>query len=158
MPTLESDVLELLAWKRHNEILPGGAATGTWTPTFVGTGTAGVFTYTTQAGFYSRSNGLVYVTGRVGISAIGTPPVGLMIIGGLPFTSAATYYGPVTFGFISNFNYSASAIELTGTVSPSSAVIELFESFDNGVAVNVPAANFTNAAANIIFSATYQAA
>lgn len=30
MPTLESDVLELLAWKRHSETLPGGGVTQRW--------------------------------------------------------------------------------------------------------------------------------
>lgn len=61
---------------------------GTWTPTFVGSVTAGVFTYTFQVGTYLRIGNLVTFHARVAISAIGTPPVGAMVISGLPFAAA----------------------------------------------------------------------
>ncbi len=130
--------------------------TGTWTPTYFGDGTAGVFTYSTQQGIYIRIEDLVYVRGRVTISAIGTPPVGNMGIAGLPFTISATApSGTAVFGYISNFNNAASAIQLTGLFAAGTTNLLLYESFDNGGAVQVPAANFNNASCDLIFSGVY---
>jgi hypothetical protein len=138
------------------ETLPGGAVTGTWTPAFAGSGMAGTFTYTTQIGAYTRLGRLVYAAGYLIISAISVAPVGTMRITGLPFTSEATYYHPVSFGQIFNFNYAASAIQLTGYVVPGTTRIDLEETFDNAPAVLAPAANFTNASCAMIFSAVYR--
>jgi len=56
----------------------------TWTPIIIGLTTAGVGTYTTQAGIYLRVGNIVYVSGTVIWTAhTGT---GNMVIGGLPFT------------------------------------------------------------------------
>lgn len=61
-------------------------ATGTWTPTMLGTGTAGTPTYTAQVGRYTRLGETVFVEARVVWSAhTGT---GNMELGGLPFTVA----------------------------------------------------------------------
>jgi hypothetical protein len=64
----------------------------TWTPTIIGTTTAGVGTYTTQVGLYIRLGNLVYISGDVVWTAhTGT---GNMVIGGLPFTvrNTANYF------------------------------------------------------------------
>lgn len=134
----------------------GTPVQGTWTPAFLGTGTAGTFTYSLQQGAYTLIGRLVYVTGRVTITAIGVAPTGQMRISGLPFTCEATYEHGVMFGTVSQFNYTAAALQLTGLVRASSSVISLFESFDNAAAVLVPAANFTNAACDLAFSAVYR--
>lgn len=128
--------------------------TGTWTPTFVGSGTAGVYTYVNQVGQYYLVGKLVFIIGRVTISAIGTPPAGNMTINGLPFTSSARN-GAITFGRISQFNYTAGALQLTGRIGVSGTTIALEESFDNVVTVAVPAANFTNTACDLIFNGFY---
>lgn len=61
-------------------------ATGTWTPTMLGSGTAGTPTYGAQVGRYTRIGETVFVEGRVTWNAhTGT---GNMVIGGLPFTVA----------------------------------------------------------------------
>lgn len=61
-------------------------ATGTWTPTMLGLGTAGTPTYGVQIGRYARYGDTVFVEGRVSWSAhTGT---GNMGFGGLPFTVA----------------------------------------------------------------------
>lgn len=127
-------------------------ARGTWTPAYAGTGTAGTFTYSVQVGFYTVIDRLVFVQFHVAISAISVAPTTSMTITGLPLTPASdtnSHHG-VTFATISNFNYSASALQLTGRIPPGDARIFLFESFDNAVTANAPAANFTNAACQLI--------
>ncbi len=129
----------------------------TWTPTYVGSSTAGVFTYTIQAGYYTRIGRYVFIQARVTISAIGTPPVGTMTINGLPIAPSASgnSHHSVAFGFINQFNYTAAAIELVGRIPPSDPRIILAESFDNAALVAVPAANFTNVACDLSFSGFY---
>lgn len=130
---------------------------GTWTPTFNGSGGAGAYTYTVQVGHYTRLGNTVFIRGLVAISAIGGAPVGDMRIAGLPFTSANTtnLYGLVDISS-SNFNYAAGAIDLKGLIAPNTALIQLVESFDNAIAVNAPAANFTNANVALTFAGQYQ--
>ena len=132
-------------------------ASGTFTPAFKGTTFSGVFNYTAQGGTYFLYGNMVFVFAQLQIDSIGSAPTGNMTIIGLPFTSAAvaTAFGAVTFGNISNFNYAAGALQLTGFVSVSNSAIILREAFDNSATVAVPAANFTNASTNIVFSAVY---
>lgn len=129
---------------------------GTWTPAFQGSGTAGTFTYTIQQGTYTRIGNQLFIHGRVGISAIAVAPTLVMRIVGLPFTSNATYFGGVFFTYISNFNYSAGALDLTGLISPSTAHIRLIENFDNIGSADAPAANFANVNCDLMFSGQYQ--
>lgn len=131
--------------------LEGQGSTPEWTPAFAGTGTAGTFTYSVQVGYYTRIGRLVFIQFFVSISAIGTPPTTNMVITGLPITpsSATNSHHGVAFTTISNFNYTNTAFELTGRIPPSDPRIFLFESFDNAVTVNAPAANFTNAACDL---------
>lgn len=138
----------LLAWDAGN--------IGVWTPAFTGTSTAGVFTYNVQQGDYTRLGNRVFFSGRCRITAITTPPVGNMTITGLPIACAATYYGTVELLFISNFNYAANAMQLTAAVAPGTTTINLYESFDNAGAALVPAANFTNAACELIIGGNYK--
>lgn len=59
---------------------------GTWTPSYEGATTAGVTTYTTQIGNYTRIGRVVFAQfDLVWTAATGT---GVVRIGGLPFTSA----------------------------------------------------------------------
>ena len=61
---------------------------GEWTPTFT-PGTSGTITPNTifDTGGYIKIGRLVYLQGYVGFSAVSSP-VGTLVIGGLPFTSA----------------------------------------------------------------------
>jgi len=128
-----------------------------WTPFFFGDGgTAGTFTYASQVGRYTRMGQLCFIHGVVAISAITVAPTGTMYIAGIPFDAAATINSGVAFTYISNFNYAAGALQLTGAIVASGNTIKLFESFDNAIAVAVPAANFTNASCNIQFFGMYQ--
>lgn len=78
---------------------------GTFTPTVVGTGTAGAGTYTTQQGRYTKIGRQVFFE----ISLAWTAHTGTtnMNISGLPFTAAATHNTIVSSGY--------SAITFTGT-------------------------------------------
>ena len=135
-----------------------GQSAGGFTPAFTGTGTAGTFTYTKQFGIYTRIYSQVFIYGAIQISAITVVPTGNMTITGLPFTALgvdAYHAAGVEWAFISNFNYTAAALDLTGYIRNATSVIELYESFDNAAAVQVPAANFTNANCFLTFSAVY---
>lgn len=132
-------------------------ATGTWTPAFAGSGTPGTFTYSNQLGFYARTGNVAHIAGFLSISAISVAPTGTMSITGLPFAAKSTtgYRAGVEWAVIDNFNYAAGAMQLTGAIVAGLSSIFLFESFDNGGAVQTPAANFTNVNCNLQFSATY---
>lgn len=132
------------------------SSVGTWTPAWVGSGTAGAYTYTTQAGNYVKVGTLVVFTARLTISAIGTPPVGNMTISSLPFTSSSTAQrGTVTFGRISQLDLNAADVQLTAFVNSNNTNIALETVRDNGAAVAYPAATFTNVACDVIFSGFY---
>src|SRR5262245_28509286 len=95
---------------------------GTWTPTFSGTSTNGSYTYVLQEGSYTRIGNTVFFRGRIQISNIGTNPTGSIQIRGLGFTSSASApYGALNWAYISNFNYSAGALELLGAIGVSSS-------------------------------------
>ena len=68
--------------------------TGTWTPVFAGSGTAGSFTYTAQVGHYTKIGNVVVAQFRVTISAISVAAVGYLYIQGLP-ENAYEYPGAV---------------------------------------------------------------
>jgi hypothetical protein len=132
--------------------------TGTWTPAFSGTGTAGTFTYTgARSGGYVRTGEIVIAHGRIAISAISVAPTGNMRITGLPVTSAAAQLWSVVFSYVSNLDFSANAIQLAGYVANSGTTIDMHEVFDNAAIGAYPAAIFTNANTDLIFTAIYQA-
>ena len=77
--------------------------TGTWTPVFAGSGTAGSFTYTAQIGHYTKIGNVVVAQFRVTISAISVAAAGYLYIQGLP-ENAYEYPGAVfsmSAGFLS---------------------------------------------------------
>lgn len=63
--------------------------TGTWTPTMIGSSTAGTATYTTQAGTYTQIGNLVWVTCNVA-GTTGTGTAGNFLISGLPVNANTT--------------------------------------------------------------------
>lgn len=156
---LERRLLAIERFMREIRGDRGATEPATWTPTLLGTSTAGSFTYTVQVGYYVRIGDIVLIQGDVAISAIGVAPVGTMRIGGLPVAAAniSNLFGTIHFGYIDNINFAASALMLTGVFNPNTTEIRLVEVFDNSGAVDMPAANFTNANARLIFSGHYQA-
>ena len=64
------------------------SASVAWTPTVIGSGTAGTATYSTQEGFYTRIGNVVYYTAT--LTWTGGTGTGNLYIAGLPFTSKNT--------------------------------------------------------------------
>lgn len=64
---------------------------GTWTPTIIGSSTAGTATYVSQTGWYKRINDLLFYSFRISYNT-GTG-TGNLRIGGLPYASHATSFG-----------------------------------------------------------------
>ena len=124
---------------------------GNFTPTIVGTTTAGAGTYTIQVGRYTKIGRSVNIQFRVTWTAhTGT---GNMNIGGLPFTAlnVTNAFAAVTFGFVSNVAYTAGATPM-GYVAPNSATIALVQMPSGGGAmVAVP----LDVAGDYIISANY---
>lgn len=67
--------------------------TGSWTPTLIGSGTAGTNTYSAQNGLYVKIGVLVYCSFGVTINVKDGAMAGNVLLAGLPFTSAATLRG-----------------------------------------------------------------
>ena len=115
---------------------PGGVtgyatfyATGTFVPTFQGSATAGVWTYSIQTGFYTRVGNRVLFSLSVQAATRPTPPTGTARITGLPFTSDATAnsHSPITLDTLDSLTLSGTIVQLTARVPPSAVYIELIE-------------------------------
>jgi hypothetical protein len=76
-----------------------GIATGSFVPTWVGTGTAGTFTYTDSACLveWTRIGNRLFYSGRIVITAISVAPTGNLQLAGWPYPGVAdlgmTYAG-----------------------------------------------------------------
>lgn len=106
-------------------------AFGTWSPTLVGAGTAGTFTYdaTNTGGRYTRIGNRVFVSGRIRITAIGVAPVGNMTINGLPITSATSGYasaGGVSFNYWRGITMPAGFTQANGNINDAVTTIEMY--------------------------------
>ncbi len=84
-----SDSIQDLRRRLAGFFLPWGPENiSSFTPTLVGSGTAGTFTYTANATIveYTRIGNRVFYNGRIVITAITVAPVGNMTIRGWPIT------------------------------------------------------------------------
>jgi hypothetical protein len=81
---------------------------GTWTPTIVGSTTAGTASYSTAQGYYTKIGNRVFLQCYINWSS-GTG-TGNLMIGNLPFTtsSSANSQGGLTIGYINNVTLTAS--------------------------------------------------
>jgi hypothetical protein len=122
---------------------------GTFTPTIIGTSTAGVGVYTVQDAKYTKVGRLVTVEVDLGWSAhTGT---GNMQITGLPFTTNATVFTSVTLGYVDNIALTAGNI-MTAYTSKSSTLINLNQTpTGGGATTGVP----IDVAGRIMVSVTY---
>lgn len=122
---------------------------GTWTPTYVGTTTAGTATYTNREGDYTRIGNICWVS--VWINWTSGTGTGNARITGLPFTSDPVNYSALAVGW--SINYSgASGTILRNYVNANTTNIDLYrENVGGGAAGLYP----YDAAANILFTGTY---
>jgi hypothetical protein len=97
--------------------------TGNFTPTIIGTSTAGAATYTIRFGSYTKVGNLVFVNIRLGWSAhTGT---GNLQISGLPFTSEASAYSTLYYAFHDGLTLPASTVMVGAIVIPSATTADL---------------------------------
>lgn len=132
--------------------------TGTWNPAFAGSATAGVFTYSIQTGIYTRLGNLVHISGRLTISAIATPPSGIMKITGLPFTisNVANLSPPLTIAF-GGVNFPTASPVATCLGVPNSTEAWFFRCGSGVTPIpSISATDFTSAA-DIIINGSYLA-
>jgi hypothetical protein len=121
---------------------------GTFTPTIVGSTSAGTGTYTTNTGKYTKIGN--FVTFQVYINWTAHTGTGNMRIGNLPFTNGNAFWAG-SFGFIANIALTAGYV-LTGYVEASSSYVTLSQTpVGGGVASDVP----IDTAGTIVFSASY---
>lgn len=117
---------------------------GTYTPTYLGATTAGVTTYTVQAGFYTQIGRVVFFNGRVvWTAATGT---GAAIVS-LPFTSDPTTnmrYGVML--RVNGVTFANGSVE--GNIQPNVA----FFSMESPLTNAAPTAINVEAAGDVIFS------
>ena len=126
---------------------------GTWTPTILGSTTAGTTTYTTQVGRYTKVGRLVTASAYVVWSnATGT---GGLLIGGLPFTAQnVTYlYQGVALGWSYNVTTPANTIPML-YISPNGTNITVYGTL---VAGGASAQVVVDTAGEFIYTATYLA-
>jgi hypothetical protein len=120
--------LETKPWIRYQE--------GSFTPTLVGSGTAGTFTYVANVNVveWTRIGNRVFFNGRVQISAIGVAPVGNMTIDGWPFAAVADTNMAIAGGagmIAWSANIVAGYTEVAGQFANGSSAMTLIESGDN---------------------------
>ena len=122
---------------------------GTFTPTYFGSTTAGTTTYTTQTGNYTKIGNTVYYSMRVTwTNATGT---GSPRFGGLPFTANATAMGNASISYIDNFALTAANVPLVYLI-PNTTTIALYQTPTGGGALSSPAIDI---AADILISGFY---
>lgn len=128
---------------------------GTWTPSFIGSTTAGSFTYTaTRYGVWHRVGQIVYVWCEVGISAITGAPAGNMRVN-MPFVAGSGVNYSLAIGTISDLDYPAGMLELTTYVEGGQSYAVLAYSRDNAATLAYPASSFTNTNTIIRLSGAY---
>ena len=107
---------------------------GTFTPTLVGSGTAGTFTYSGTGAEYMRIFGWVVFQGRVNITATAVAPTGSLSIGGLPIAGASSVAavagGAVIYNW-SGFNVAAGYTHVAGQVLSGGSSIPIVKNGDN---------------------------
>lgn len=107
----------------------------TWTPTVLGSSTAGTATYSAQNGLYSVFGRTVTIIFQVAwTSGTGT---GNLLVGGLPFTSNATNLNATSAPRLDNVTLPASTVNLVGQVVVNSTTISFVGSTIAGAATAV---------------------
>jgi len=97
---------------------------GTFTPTIIGTATAGTATYTGQVGKYTKVGNLV--TCSIYLNYSGGNGTGNMRIAGLPFTVVSGGSGSLSFGIFSNIALAANSVA-TGYANELTSLILLLQ-------------------------------
>lgn len=127
---------------------------GTFTPTFVGTGTAGTFTYEAQLGRYTRVGDRVSYSLILQISAISVSPTGDLTIMGMPFTPAGGVHAS-TIGWQSGLTNTATYTQF-GFYGESGDSHLYVTEFKSGAAGAFAPATALGSSVKLIISGTYE--
>jgi len=126
---------------------------GAFTPTVLGSTTAGTANYVVQVGRYTKIGNRVFISGRIQYNSLtGT---GNLLVGGLPFTVAnvSQNYSGITLADVGNLALTAGNIPFANTVI-NAAQFEFSQTpTGGGTSTNVP----VDAAASFMFAAHYEA-
>lgn len=159
----DMDVLRRL--KKHDTILDRlntreqGGVTGTFSPTFTGSGGAGSITYDTQFGHYTLINDLCFCRIHINTAVVTSVPTGNLQIGGLPFTSAnVTEAGPAACADYSNINLTAGYTQLGVRVDASATTALFIQSGDNVTAAAVAGSAMTGNNVEVVLTIVYEVA
>lgn len=103
-------------------------ASGSFTPIFAGSGTAGTWTYSVQIGRYTRIGNRVLFNLTIVAATRPGAPTGNATITGLPFTSEATASNNQPCAIeLANVTLSATNTMVTARVPPNATIVELLE-------------------------------
>jgi len=123
---------------------------GTWTPTVIGSSTAGTATYSAQVGQYTKIGNRVYV--NLTVSYSGGTGTGNLQISGLPFASNSTTNNFQTLSiYASSLTLSALQVPVPLIAASSSTILINFNTVGGGAEGNVP----YDAAAFLVISGSY---
>lgn len=133
-----------------------GGATGSFTPTFIGTGGGSAHTYVVQSGQYVKVGKRVDFSINIAISAKDGTMTGPVSIGGLPFAQSAAVYSSfasVLIAYMTGLSLTANYYQIAGYITTSASQIQLLEHGSN-LQQGVPPANLA-AATQMLFSGSY---
>jgi hypothetical protein len=121
------------------------ATEGTFTPTILGSVTAGTQTYSFQTGWYSKVGDVCFIALNVKLTALDGSTAGNMQVGGLPYSGKNLTHlnQSLNISNYSNCGMDAGYAELGAQVVPSSSVIAIFEKGSGIAAQALPAANLS---------------
>jgi hypothetical protein len=132
---------------------------GTFAPSLEGLSTAGTgWTYSIQAGVYTRIGRLVMVSGRITLSAVSGDAAGQIAIAGLPYTvgSANNYHAPAHMANVANL--ATSVVSFTGLARINDTRIGLYKRTAAATSESTVARTDLSATTVINFSCSYMVA
>ena len=105
-------------------------STGTWTPTFAGSSTVGLYAYTYNVGSYTKLGRVIIASYSISGLSNTTPPTGNISINGLPFTSSTSSndFAGTLVGAYQGFTLATGYTLMGGFASPGATSISLYES------------------------------
>lgn len=132
-----------------------GSALTTWTPviSFATPPTGGSISYTTQTGFYARFGGIIWFTGFILLSSIGTGGGGNASITGLPVTSASSglfFYHPC----VTTVTAWTTNVPTHLRVNSNATTMGIYQGNNTGALTAITYGNFTNTS-NLSFTGWY---